>query len=93
MYDLRIDQLADLLLDHSTQLQAGEKFLIEAFDLPNPALVCRLVEGAVQRKAIPLVTWKSNEVLRSLYRTATIEGMQLAAQFERSRIEAVQDYI
>jgi aminopeptidase len=93
MYDLRIDQLADLLLDHSTQLQAGEKILIEAFDLPNPALVCRLVEGAVQRKAIPLVTWKSNEVLRSLYRTATIEGMQLAAQFERSRMEAVQAYI
>ena len=28
---------------------------------------CRLVEGAAERGAIPLVTWKSNAVLRSLY--------------------------
>ena len=35
MHDPRIDQLADLLLDHSCRIEKGEKVLIEAFDLPD----------------------------------------------------------
>ena len=93
MQDPRIDHLATLLLDHSCQLSSGQKILIEAFDLPNPDLICRLVEGAASRQAIPLVTHKSNEVLRSLYRSATAQSMQLAARFERARMEAVDAYI
>ena len=93
MQDPRIDRLATLLLDHSCQLSSGQKVLIEAFDLPNPDLICRLVEGAASRQAIPLVTHKSNTVLRSLYRSATPQSMQLAARFERARMEAVDAYI
>ena len=43
MQDPRIATLARTLLDHSCQLQAGDRILIEAFDLPEPALVCALV--------------------------------------------------
>ena len=93
MQDPRIDHLATLLLDHSCQLSSGQTILIEAFDLPNPDLVCRLVEGAAIRQANPLVTYKSNAVLRSLYRSATAQSMQLAARFERARMEAVDAYI
>jgi len=93
MHDPRIDQLADLLLDHSCQIKSGEKLLIEAYDLPESTFVCRLVEGAAKRGAVPLVTWKSNAVLRSLYQTASEESMQLAGQFERARMEQVQAYI
>ena len=93
MHDPRIDQLADILLDHSCRVQRGEKVLIEAFDLPDATLVCRLVEGAAQRGAVPLVSWKSNAVLRSLYQTATEESMKLAGQFESARMEQVQAYI
>jgi len=93
VHDPRIDQLADLLLDHSCRIERGEKVLIEAFDLPEPTLVCRLVEGATQRGAVPLVSWKSNAVLRSLYQTATEESMKLAGQFEAGRMEQVQAYI
>ena len=64
MQDPRIDTLARTLLDHSCRLTAGETILIEAFDLPDPALVCALVEGAAQRKAIPVVSWKNNTMLR-----------------------------
>ena len=67
--------------------------LIEAFDLPEPTLVCRLVEGAAKRGAVPLVSWKSNAVLRSLYRTATDESMKLAGELEAARMEQVQAYI
>jgi aminopeptidase len=93
MHDPRIDQLADLLLDHSCRVARGERVLIEAFDLPDATLVCRLIEGAAERGVVPLVSWKSNEVLRSLYRTATEEGMKLAGQFESARMEQVQAYI
>ncbi len=93
MHDPRIHKLADLLLDHSCQIQRGEKVLIEAFDLPDAALVCQLIEGAAQRGAVPLVSWKSNAVLRSLYKTATVESMKLAGQLESARMEQVQAYI
>lgn len=93
MHDPRLDRLADLLLDHSCELKSGEKVLIEAFDLPDPTLVCRLVEGAAKRGGVPLVSWKSNAVLRSLYRTASEESMSLAGQFESARMEQTQAYI
>ena len=93
MHDPRIDQLADILLDHSCRIERGEKVLIEAFDLPEPTLVCRLVEGAAERGAVPFVSWRSNAVLRSLYRTATEEGMKLAGQFDLAQMREMQAYI
>ena len=93
MHDSRIDKLATLLLDHSCRIQAGERVVIEAFDLPEMNLVCALVEGAAERGAIPLVTTKSNKVLRSLYRSATKESMEAAAKFEKDRMASAQAYI
>lgn len=93
MQDPRVQRLAEILIDHSCQLQKGEKILIEAFDLPDPALVCRLVELAAARGGVPLVTWKNNTVLRSLYRSGTEENIGLAGELERARMEKVQAYI
>src|SRR6476659_9261861 len=93
MHDPRIDQLADLLLDHSCTIKRGERVLIEAFDLPDATLVCRLIDGATKRGAVPLVSWKSNAVLRSLYQNATEESMKLAGQLESARMEKVQAYV
>ena len=91
--DPRIAELATVLIDHSCDLQRGENLLIEAFDLPDPSLVCCLVEIAEQRGAHPFVTWKNNQILRSLYQTGSDQAMQLAGQFERARMEAMQAYI
>ena len=93
MKDPRITRLADVLLDHSCEIQRGEKLLIEAFDLPQSSLVCELVEGAARRGALPLVTWKDNKILRSLYSTATPESMTLIGDLERSRMEQMDCYI
>ncbi|QDS98738.1 aminopeptidase [Adhaeretor mobilis] len=93
MHDPRITKLANLLLDHSCEIKKGEKILIEAFDLPEPNLVCALVEGASERGAIPLVTTKQNAVLRSLYQTATDESMKANAEFEGARMNACQAYV
>ncbi len=93
MNDPRITHLANLLLDHSCQIKKGEKILIEAFDLPEPNLVCALVEGAAERGAIPLVSTKQNAVLRSLYKNATDDSMQAAAEFEGARMHSCQAYV
>jgi aminopeptidase len=93
MQDPRIDKLADLLLDHSCEIKKGERVLIEAFDLPEPNLVCALVEGAAERGAWPFVTWKSNAVLRSLYGSTTEEAMKLVGNFELAQMKEMQAYI
>lgn len=91
--DARIAELADVLIGHSCGLAKDEVLLIEAFDLPSPELVCCLVEMAADRGARPLVTWKNNRVLRSLYRTGTAESLSLAGECERYRMERVDAYI
>lgn len=93
MHDTRLDRLAKILIDHSCQVRAGDKVLIEAFDLPQPALVCRLVELAAERGAHTLVTWKNNAVLRSLYRSASETSLGLAGDFEKGRMEEMDAYI
>ena len=85
--------MADLLLDHSCRVGAGDKVLIEAFDLPNEELVCRLVEAAGRRGATPFVAWKSNRVLRSLYRTLDEAGFAAAGAFEADRMRQMDAYI
>ena len=93
MHDTRITRLAELLIDHSCQLKKGENLLIEGIDLPDPSLVCQLVELASDRGAHPLVTWKSNAILRALYQTGTSHNISLAGKFEASRMEQMQAYI
>jgi aminopeptidase len=93
MNDPRIDRLAETLIDHSCQLQAGEHVLIEAFDLPEPTLVCRLVELASQRGAHPLVNWKNNQVLRSLYQFGSQANLALSGEWEAWLMQRVQAYI
>ncbi len=93
MNDPRITRLAETLIHHSCQLKAGQKILIEGFDLPDSQLVSRLVETAAACEAVPLVTQKDNSVLRSLYMNATEDSMKLAGQFERAVMEEMDAYI
>src|SRR5487761_1506813 len=93
MHDPRLDRLAEILIDHSCQVRSGDKLLIEAFDLPQPTLVCRLVELAAERGAHSLVSWKNNAVLRSLYRFSSETSLERAGQFEKSRMEEMDAYI
>jgi aminopeptidase len=93
MKDPRIERLAQVLVDHSCKLKPGDKVLIEAFDLPDAQLVNALIALATQRGATPLVTWKNNSILRSLYTHGTREGIGLAGELERKRMEQMTAYI
>jgi aminopeptidase len=93
MNDPRIKRLAEILLDHSCRIEPDQKLLIEAIDLPDTTLVCHLIEMATARGAHPLVTWKSNAVLRSLYATGSEANLALAGECERYRMERMDAYI
>lgn len=93
MRDERIVRLARTLIHHSCRLQAGHKVLIEAFDLPDLTLVSELIDEAARVGALPVVSLKSNSVLRSLYRSGTAESMQLAGRIEAETMRQMDAYI
>ena len=93
MKDTRIETLAKLLVQHSCRLKAGENVLIEAIDLPEPNLVTELVKAAAQAGANPFVSWKSNAVLREVYRSSRAEGLQLTGEIEAATMSRMQAYI
>jgi aminopeptidase len=93
MRDPRITDLARVLLDHSCRVRPGENVLIEAFDLPDPALVTELVRLTAERGAKPLVTWKDNRILRALYQHGTREGISLIGGFEKQRMAQMDCYV
>lgn len=93
MKDPRIDQLARLLVLHSCRLKAGDNVLIEAFDLPDPDLVLRVIEQATAVGARPFISWKNNSILRSLYRNGSVEMLQQTGQMEASVMSQMQAYI
>jgi aminopeptidase len=93
MNDPRLERLADVLIDHSTRLSAGELVLIECFDLPEPTLPCILVRKAVERDAIPLVSVKNNRILRELWKHGSPKQLKLIGTLEASRMKQVQAYI
>ena len=93
MLDPRIRKLAEVLIDHSTQLQPGEKVLIEAFDLPDPSLVCCLVEIAHARGGIPIVNWKCNAIARSLLHHGNDASFTLQGDLDAYTMEQMDAYI
>jgi aminopeptidase len=92
MSDPRYRELASLLTGYSCALEAGEKVLIEAIDVPD-RFTRELVRAAAGRGAHPVVLLKSQPVTRELLLHATAEQMDLTAAGERAIMEQVQAYI
>jgi len=92
MIDPRLTTLAQVLVEYSTDLKAGEKVLIEATDIPETMTV-ELIRVAREAGAEPLVTIKSNEVMRSLLMNGSETQLQLIADVEAHRMKEVDAYI
>jgi aminopeptidase len=93
MPDPRWEALADILINHSTRLAAGETLLVECFDLEDDALPRLLVRKAARLGAHPLVETKDTRIVRELVRHATEPQMRAMGQYELARMEGVQVYI
>ena len=92
MTDPRITKLADLLINYSCEVKAGEKVLLEAIDVPH-AFTRAVVEAAAKAGGSAVVLLKSNEVNRALMLNGTDASWNLAADVERLQMENVQCYI
>lgn len=92
MKDPRYTQLATLLVTHSTQVQPGDKVLIESFDIPTDFTVA-LIRAVSEAGGLPVVATYHQAVQRALIQSATEEQMRTIGAVERARMEAVQCYI
>ena len=93
MPDPRWETLADILITHSTRLQAGETLLVECFDLDDTTLPRQLARKAAELGARPLVDIKDARVVRELVRYANEPQLKLWGEIERGRMEQVDAYI
>jgi aminopeptidase len=90
--DQRLTKLADVLVAHSTKLQPGDRVLIEAFDIPQDAVLA-LVERVVAAGAIPFVETKNTRILRALYKHGSKEMMERWTSWEANRMQQMDAYI
>ena len=63
MLDPRFGALAEVLIGFSTNLQKGERFLIDAYDVP-PEIVIALIRSGRSKGAFPFVNLQSNTIVR-----------------------------
>ncbi len=92
MADPRYDKLADVLVNYSCALQRGEAILIEAFDVPD-AFTRSLIRAVDAAGGLPLVSLRSNAVMRDLMRVGSEEQMRLIGDIDAYRMSKVQAYI
>jgi aminopeptidase len=92
MADPRIHKLADTLVSHSLRLNAGERVLIEAFDVPD-VFVGALIDRVAEAGATPFVETKHNAILRKLYQNASEDMMSRWAGWEFERMKQMDAYI
>jgi aminopeptidase len=92
MIDPRMTRLAEVLVNYSTTAKPGERVLIEAIDIP-PEFVCELIRVVRAAGADPLVTLKSQRVMRALMVHGSPEQMDLVAEAEALRMSKVAAYI
>jgi aminopeptidase len=92
MRDVRMTELAKLLIEHSTAMQAGEHLLIEAFDAPD-AMVIELITACRARGAHPHVVVRSSRILRTLVEGGDEAQFEAMGQADLDRMKRMDAYI
>ena len=92
MADPRYDKLADTLVNYSCALQPGEAILIEAFDVPDE-FTRSLIRTTAAAGGLPLVSLRSDAVMRDLMLAGSEEQMRLIGEVDAYRMSKVQAYI
>lgn len=92
MKDPRVSKLAELLVSHSIDLQAGDRVLIHAFDTPEDS-VSQFVEACQSRGAQVIVRLESNRIKRQMMRHMSEENARLIARAELAEMKEVNAYL
>ncbi len=92
IHDPRFERLANVLTSHSTKLVAGDRVLIDCFDIPD-AFVITLIRAVRACGAIPLVQIHHARISRALALEATAEQLDIQSGIEMTRMKKVDAYI
>ncbi|MDY5731506.1 MAG: aminopeptidase [Eubacteriales bacterium] len=92
MKDPRVQKLAHMLINYSTELKAGEKVLIEVTGY-HTEIVSALVEEAYKVGALPFVQVNHQSIQRALIAGATDEQLAFLAKHDAERMRNMQAYI
>src|ERR1700737_2469848 len=88
MIDRRLTKLAEVLIGYSTNLQKGEKVLIDAIDVPSE-IVVTLIRTARSKGAFPFVNLQTNVITRELLRDAEEDQYRTSSKFELARMSTM----
>ncbi|EXX88079.1 aminopeptidase [Paenibacillus darwinianus] len=92
MRDPRLQKLAANLAGYSIDVQPGENVLIDMIGSERELAKC-LVEEVAKRGGRPFVETSDRTVLRSLLMHTTKEQMEVWADYDMRRMQAMQGYI
>jgi aminopeptidase len=92
MYDSRLDQLAQVLVRHSTKLQKGENALIELFDAPDEIGIA-LVRACREVGGVPFLQIHHARISRELTLGAEEGQLGLISAVELARMKKMRAYI
>ena len=92
MQDPRFDQLARVLVRHSTTLKKGESVFIELFDAPEEMGVA-LIRASRTAGAVPFVQIHNARISRELSLGAEDSQLDTASTIELARMKKMQAYI
>ncbi len=90
--DPNYEKLAAVLTGHSTNLQADERVLIDAFDIPD-AMVIALVRAARARGAVPFVNIQHARIGRELVDQVVPGQFEAKASWDLAQMEQMDAYI
>lgn len=92
MTNPRYAKLADLLINYSTCLQAGEHILIEAFDMPREMII-ELVKATVSVGGNPHVAIRDAQIMRALHDGASDETYEIWSEYDLERMKRMDAYL
>jgi aminopeptidase len=90
--DPRFTRLAQGIAGFSTSLKAGERVLIDAFDVPD-AMVVALIRAVRERRAIPYVQLNRARISRELALGASEAQLAPSAEIELARMRRMDAYV
>lgn len=92
MNDPRLDKLARILTTHSTQLEKGERAMIDLYDVPDEMGIA-LVRAVRAAGAVPFVQLHHSRLTREVQRAIEEEQLEIVKAIELARMKKMQAYI
>ena len=93
MKDLRIEKLANNLLNHSLNLKKGEKILIEIIGMDAIPLGKELIKQSERIGAFPIFNIIDHEIMREMLKNVTVEQIQVYEKHDLQRMKDMDAYI